>query len=183
MNLQERIKVVTQYGKNLLYYRPKYGWWRGGSIPIGPPAFAKVGLPPLPRNVHNIFCQGIPNLMLRKVGKAPPMRRDGAGGRGGIGAAIGFWYKGKFWEGVYFKAAQPYRYGMQLYEGDLLYRVYRNVVDQGHVAYVLEDGTNPTLLQSQPSKGSLEPGVHNNLKVYNQRYYYHYVVRAKDWLM
>lgn len=178
-----KIETATQYGMNLLYYRPKYGWWRGGSIPEGPPAFAKIGPPPLPRYVKNIFCQGVPNLMLRKLGKAPPMREDGAGGRGGIGAAIGFWWKGKFYEGVYFKAAEKYWYGKQLYEGDLLYRVYRNVKDQGHVAYVLENGTNPKLLQSIPSKNSLEPGVTDHLKVYQQRKYYHYVVRAKDWLM
>lgn len=183
MKLANRVNTATKYGKNLLYFRPKYGWWRGGNIPSGPPAYAGLGDPPLPRTVQNIFCQGIPNLMLRRVGKNPPMRRDGAGGRGGIGAAIGFWWKGDFYEGVYFRAAIEYKYGMMLHEGDLLYRVYRNLKDQGHVAYVLEDGTNPTLLQSQPSKGSLEPGVHTDKRVYNQRRYYHYVVRAKDWLM
>lgn len=50
----------------------EYGWWTGGEIPAGAPAWASNEAAPDKAAVTSAFCAAIPNLMLRVVGGAIP---------------------------------------------------------------------------------------------------------------
>jgi hypothetical protein len=59
---------------NPLVGKMPYGLWTGGIVPSGSPAWA-TNAPPPSRcylALHRIFCAGVPNLMLRFVGKRVP---------------------------------------------------------------------------------------------------------------
>lgn len=144
-----------------------YGWWRGGAIPAGAPAYAALGTPPDPATVraNGVFCAGVCNLMRRSVGLAPPIRKDGSGGRGGTGAYIGFWWKGEWYPGVFFDVAEPILDRKAYPEGTLLARVYRSVEDQGHVQVLIGGGR---ILEST-SKGypSGKPGCISSNTIQN----------------
>ena len=140
----EPIERALQYVEQL--ESTHYGWWTGGPIPAGPPAWALDALPPAVSDVRNssCFCAGIPNLMLRVVGGSIPCldlpTPDPECGQccGGTGAA------GRNFSSV----ATPFDLDTNYSRGTLLGRPYRSVHDQGHVAILLGSGRTGKLLQS-----------------------------------
>ena len=119
-----------------------YGWWTGGKIPAGPPAWAQDGPPPAAATVRDTscFCAGIPNLMRRVVGL--PIPCEGSRYCGGTGAyGMNFSTYPKF----NLQAASSYP------EGTLLGIKYKSVADQGHVAVLLK---GMVVLQSFAQAGS-----------------------------
>lgn len=145
--LEEKIEKAIRYGMSIK--GAPYGWWRGGQIPVGPPAYSYDGPPPDPAKVRRegVFCAGLTNLMMRAVGRTPP-QAIGNAGAGGTGA---WWLR-------YGERMEPYRHGVKLPRGTVLFRRYRNIQDQGHIGVVLGNGY---VLHSYPAGGypNTHPGV------------------------
>jgi len=172
-----------------------YGWWTGGAIPLGAPAYAAQGPPPPLATVRagGIFCAGLPNLMLRYVGGAVPCLAlrtpDPQCGQccGGTGA----------W-GRNFSASVVQRFdldGGNYSRGTLVGRRYAGVHDQGHVAVLLGDGADAPLLQSYSDCATeaqgctlVTPGVTVNWtlrEAVQQQFFAHfqYAIAPEDWLL
>ena len=184
----EPIERALQYVKQL--EGTHYGWWTGGPIPAGPPAWALDALPPAVSDVRNssCFCAGIPNLMLRVVGGSIPCldlpTPDPECGQccGGTGAY------GRNFSSV----ATPFDLDTNYSRGTLLGRPYRSVHDQGHLAILLGSGRTGKLLQSY-SDCPVEPcpivvpGVTSRLTL-EQAYHKHsfcrftYAVAPEKWI-
>jgi hypothetical protein len=150
------------------YLRPAIGkaqyWvWTNGIIPDGPGAFAYNGPPPPIKRVINggIFCAGVPNLILRHVGKRVPYRLNNRSPLydGGIAA----YFDGVLGDGYFHDFDRPFniaaakRMANRSNCGVLIGRPYSGAAlpDQGHVAVVLPahtDGNN-YVLQSNGGDG------------------------------
>eukprot|EP01012_Entosiphon_sulcatum_P008882 TRINITY_DN1488_c0_g1_i1.p1 TRINITY_DN1488_c0_g1~~TRINITY_DN1488_c0_g1_i1.p1 ORF type:complete len:205 (-),score=3.92 TRINITY_DN1488_c0_g1_i1:51-629(-) len=159
-------ETAIAYGLQLI--GAPYGWWTGGPIPTGPPAWAQSGVPPTPAYVkaRSTFCAGVTNLMLRSVGKKIP----GAGGTGAYGS-------------VYASVAEKYNSTKVYPRGTLLGRYYKSVSDQGHVAVLLQSSLQGLILQSTASKYlGTTPGVTNKTKVSSRATYFQYAVLPQKWL-
>ena len=167
-----------------------YGWWTGGAIPPGAPAWAENAPPPPVGDVTNTscFCAGVPNLMLRAVGAPVPCldlaTPDPECGQccGGTGA-----YAANF-----SAVATPFHPDRAYPRGTLLGRPYRSVSDQGHVAVLLGEGRTAPLLQSY-SDCAVEPcpittpGVTSNLTLEEavrtlSFCQFTYAVAPEDWI-
>jgi hypothetical protein len=151
-----------------------YGLWTGGCVPSGPPAWA-INRPPPPRSYlrgKRIFCAGVPNLMLRFIGKRVPTYGNDCYD----GGMVAYW---SYFEGFH----QPFDlHAVQ--RGDLLLRRFRNVEDQGHVAVALGDGADALLLQSYWSHGDGLPGLNKLITVRTSHAVVHYerIVRVNNWI-
>ena len=160
---------------NPLVGKMPYGLWTGGIVPPGSPAWA-INLPPPPRSYlrgKRIFCAGVPNLMLRYVGKRVPTY----GNPYFDGGMVAYWsYFDGFHQSFDLHAVK---------RGDLLLRRYRGQGrDQGHVAVVLGDGADALLLQSYWSHGDGLPGLNKQISVRTSHagYYYERIVRVNNWI-
>jgi len=173
----------------------KYGWWTGGVIPAGPPAWAENSAAPSKAVVmgSSCFCAGIPNLMLRVVGGIIPClhlaKPDPQCGQccGGTGAY------GKNFTSV----AEHFNINKKYSRGTLLGRPYSSVHDQGHVAVLLGEGKDGKLLQSYVQPGpdcpsepckKVIPGVSANLtleEAYQSLSFcnFTYAIAPEDWLV
>ena len=138
----------------------KYGWWTGGPIPAGAPAWAADGPPPPLGAIKDssCFCAGIPNLMLRHAGLPVPCETDEyCGGTGAYG--LNFSAVAQEFD---MEAADSYP------RGTLLGMKYHSVARQGHVVVMLGQGKTAKLLQSTANSGPggsdpTHPGVHANV--------------------
>ena len=159
---------------NPLVGRMPYGLWTGGCVPSGPPAWG-ISRPPPSRSYlrgKRIFCAGVPNLMLRFVGKRVPTYGNDCYD----GGMVAYW---SYFEGFH----QPFELHA-VKRGDLLLRRYRNVEDQGHVAVALGDGAAALLLQSYWSHGDGLPGLNKLITVRTSHAVVHYerIVRVNNWI-
>jgi hypothetical protein len=159
---------------NPLVGKMPYGLWTGGPVPSGSPAWA-INAPPPSRSYlarNRIFCAGVPNLMLRFVGKRVPTY----GNPYYDGGMVAYW---SYFDGFH----QPFDLHA-VRRGDLLLRRYRNVEDQGHVAVALGDGADALLLQSYWSHGDGLPGLNKLITVRTSHagYYYERIVRVNNWI-
>jgi hypothetical protein len=173
----------------------KYGWWTGGIIPKGAPAWAENAKPPSASAIESssCFCAGIPNLMLRVVGGNIPCLNlrtpDPECGQccGGTGAY------GRNFSAV----AENFNINKKYPRGTLLGRPYSGIHDQGHVAVLLGEGRNAQLLQSYVQPGpdcpsepckKVIPGVSANLtleQAYNSLSFckFTYAIEPEHWLI
>jgi hypothetical protein len=151
-----------------------YGLWTDGCVPSGPPAWA-INLPPPPQSYlrgKRIFCAGVPNLMLRFVGKRVPTYGNDCYD----GGMVAYWsYFDSYHEPFNLDAVR---------RGDLLLRCYSNVEEQGHVAVSLGDGADALLLQSYWSHGDGLPGLNKLITVRTSHAVVHYqrLVRVNNWI-
>lgn len=159
---------------NPLVGKMPYGLWTGGCVPSGPPAWA-TNAPAPPRSYlrgKRIFCAGVPNLMLRFVGKRVPTYGNDCYD----GGMVAYWsYFDGFHQSFDLQAVR---------RGDLILRRYRNVEDQGHVAVALGDGGDAHLLQSYWSHGDGLPGLNKLISVSTSHSVVHYerIVRVNNWI-
>jgi hypothetical protein len=160
---------------NPLVGRMPYGLWTGGCVPSGPPAWA-ISRPPPPRSYlrgKRIFCAGVPNLMLRFVGKRVPTYGNDCYD----GGMVAYW---SYFDGYH------ERFNLDaVRRGDLILRQYRNSDrDQGHVAVALGNGADALLLQSYWSHGDGLPGLNKLITVRTSHagYYYERIVRVNNWI-
>ena len=169
----------------------RYGWWTGGVIPAGAPAWALDAPPPPASEITNssCFCAGIPNLMLRAVGRSIPCLNlptpDPECGQccGGTGAY------GRNFSSV----ATPFDLDANYSRGTLLGRPYRSVHDQGHVTVLLGNGRTAQLLQSYSSCAVepcpiVTPGVTSKLtleQAYSQLSFcrFTYAIAPEHWMV
>jgi hypothetical protein len=122
---------------------------------------------------HKVFCAGVTNLMLRKVGKRVPTR----GNTFFDGGTVAYW---SYFEGFH----RPFSLN-DVRRGDLLLRRFRNsCVDQGHVAVSLGNGPDAPLLQSFHSNGRGFPGLHKGVSGRSSHAVIHYerLVRVQNWI-
>jgi hypothetical protein len=159
---------------NALVGKMPYGLWTGGCVPPGSPAWA-INCPPPPRSylaLHRIFCAGVPNLMLRFVGKKVPT----FGNDCYDGGTRAYW---SYFDGVH----QSFNV-QAVRRGDLLLRHYSNAQNQGHVAVALGDGADALLLQSYWSHGDGLPGLNKLISVSTSHAVEHYerIVRVNNWI-
>jgi hypothetical protein len=160
---------------NPLVGKMPYGFWHHGGVPSGSPAWAINRRPPshglLAR--HKVFCAGVTNLMLRKVGKRVPTR----GNAFFDGGTVAYW---SYFDGFH----RPFSLN-DVRRGDLLLRRFRNNShDQGHVAVSLGNGPDAPLLRSFHSNGRGFPGLHKGVSVRSSHGVIHYerLVRAHNWI-
>lgn len=166
-----------------------YGWWTGGAIPAGAPAWANNAPAPAQSIISSAFCAAIPNLMLRVVGgtipclhlaKPDPQCGQCCGGTGAYGRNFSH-------------VATPFDITRNYSKGTLVGRRYSGVHDQGHVAVLLGEGRASRLLQSY-SDCKVEPcpivtpGVNANLTLeaaYSSLFFanFTYAVAPEDWLV
>ena len=73
----ETVSKAIDYG--LSVSGAPYVWWTEGEVPAGSPAWAENAPPPPPEEViaQGCFCAGVPNLLLRAVGKEIPGYQEG----------------------------------------------------------------------------------------------------------
>jgi hypothetical protein len=151
-----------------------YVWWANEqqNLGEGPPAWAVDRTAPDPLTVRQrgLFCMAVMNLMLRKLGKPVPKNAPYDGGTGAYRLVYGSKMR-------LFALSEVER-------GDLLFRPYRSVQDQGHGAVAL-GGPDEKVLQSfATSFGTTYPGC-NTTYTARQSHdggYYRYLLKAKDWL-
>jgi predicted chitinase len=168
------VSKAIDYGLSIV--GAPYVWWLDGPVPSGSPAWAVNEAPPPPEKVvaEGCFCAGVPNLMLRAVGKSIPTLGDELYDGGCL--AYGEYYS---------DVAEPFEIDEDYPEGTLIGRYFtweRSAKgDQGHVAVVLEDGY---LLQSYDGDGNGYPGVNTDAHISDSHagYFYEYAVRPWNWL-
>ena len=154
-----------------------YGWWLSGDVPAGQPAYGENTPPPSVDYLRSrtIFCIGPINLIRRKVGKIVPTAGD-ARYDGGTVACWAYWHN-------YMK---PWKNSRNLPHGTLIFRKFRNSVDQGHGAIVLG---NYKVLQSYDGGEFFEGGtngpglnIRSNVDASHGGSYYEYAVMPGDWI-
>ncbi len=170
-------RQTIEYG--LSFVGAPYVWWMDGPVPDRGPAWAENGPPPSPEEViyEGCFCAGVPNLLLRFVGREIPTLGDELYDGGCF--AYGQYYD-------YYGVAEPFDLNQDYPEGTLIGRYLdwgrlEADNDQGHVAVVLEGGY---LLQSYDGDGNGYPGVNADAHITDSHagYYYEYAVRPENWL-
>lgn len=175
-------KEGTNFYKALTYLQPavghaRYIWWTSGAVPEGPPAYAANKPAPDIETVEKggIFCAGVPNLMLRRVGK----RVATYGNHNFDGGTLAYQ--------EYFRGfSEPFDLDRALHvaanerSGVLIGRPFRSSLDQGHVAVVLPSGY---LLQSYDEANG-NPGLNWNIPTaVSVRYWTPtYMVRPENWI-
>ncbi len=173
------LDTALEYAEQVL--GTPYGWWSDGDVPEGPPAWAVNEHSPDPQVVLNstCFCAGVPNLMLRSVGKIVPISFPGGERWDGGRLAYGDYY----WNySEWFDIQKALRGDYP--RGTLIGRYFtweRNSWgDRGHVAVLLEDGW---VLQSFDGGGGW-PGVNWDwhIKDSHAGWYYEYAVLPWNWI-
>jgi hypothetical protein len=160
---------------NPLVGKMPYGFWHAGEVPSGSPAWALNRRPPTQGLLarHKVFCAGVTNLMLRRVGKRVPTR----GNAFFDGGTVAYW---SYFDGFH----RPFSL-KEVRRGDLLLRRFRNnSVDQGHVAVSLGNGPDAPLLQLFHSNGRGLPGLNKGVSVRSSHAVIHYerLVRVQNWI-
>ena len=155
-----------------------YGWWGGNDIEPGPPMWSKNEKLPDLRTITSCNCAGLVNLLLRKIGK--PIPHSPCCGVGGTGAYVSY-YRDTLC------VALPFDIRVNYPTGTLLLRDFRDRVDQGHVAVLLDcKGPKSRVLQSfAHSSRTTSPGINSSYTLAESHagYYYEYAVPPTDWLV
>ena len=168
--------------KGLAYVRQivgaPYGWWRSGPVSDNAPAWAKNDTPPDPAEVRrtSCMCSGVPNLMLREVGKKIP--DSGAGP---------FWDGGAYAYGVVYDKpgiSEPFDPAkIDTYPpGCLVGAHFINTKNQGDVCVTL--GGGKAIASNATANGTTKPGVTTrmSLRELHRIFKYTYIVRPDKWI-
>lgn len=154
-----------------------YGWWTSGPVPEGPPAYGKNEPPPEASSLvgKTVFCAGVPNLMLRRVGKRIPFRPS-------LPVPLRYEYDGGTWAySEYFNGyKESFNAGKDYPHGTLVGIPFSNNGHQGHVGIVLG---NAHVLQSYDAGGG-HPGL-NSMQWLAQAHAmvgFHYAVMPWNWI-
>ena len=182
-------KPGTRFYDALRYIEPAigrmpYGWWTSGAVPDGAPAYAINAPAPPIRELfgRTIFCAGVPNLMLRRVGKRIPTRGN-ASFDGGVGA---YFWSSLYGPGYFTGYDEPFdlekakRWARESRSGVLIGRFYRGSRDQGHVAVLLPSGY---VLQSYDG-GNGRPGLNwqHTVEASHAGWYYETMCHSSQWI-
>lgn len=174
--------------------KARYGWWTSGHVPAKAPAWADNAPPPPIQDViaTSIFCMGVPNLMLRVLGKEIPHLGDlnYDGGTVAYFGATGDDPNIPKRDG-YFKikgVERPFDLKVaKANPGTLIGRKYRtpsNTQDsrkgQGHGAVTLDNGR---LVQSFDTGGG-KPGLNAGATIEDSHagWFYEVMILPEDWL-
>jgi hypothetical protein len=122
-----------------------YGWWTSGAVPAGQPAYGENKKLPGRDTLRKrtVFCAGVPNLLLRSVGKRVPT----AGNPNYDGGTYAY--------GVYYRRYSISYSFSRIQPGDLLLDFFQGSGHQGHVAVVLD---GKIILQSYDGNQYMEGG-------------------------
>ena len=150
-----------------------YCWWSGyGWLDNTSPSWSGTG--PLPDTnkifEHGVFCAGLVNLMLRKVGLTPPLNPPFNGGTDAYGK-------------VYYDKLIEFDI-LKVRRGDAVFRPYLDIRDQGHIGIALGDADDKLLQCFAWNECSTEPGVNCNYTVresHNNGYYQFIIPREYLW--
>lgn len=161
------IEKTIHFSKRLI--GSKYVWWLDGPLSDGPPNWSSNSKVPPIEVVKRLGtnCTGLTNLMLRFSLKNIPSHPENSDWDGGIEAYY-FTYFDKF---VKFSDSISWP------KGTLLFRRYRNLKDQGHVAVVIE---NNKLIQSYHPVG-----VDDSVDISDSHfgYYYELALLPENWII
>ena len=181
----------TKFYERLQYIKPaigrtRYVFWQGGDVPARGPAWA-INLP-VPRIdeviSEGIFCAGVSNLFLRKVGKRVPIRNGFEQFDGGIAAYFGDNIYGPgYFEGYMepFDLQKAKRWAEETRSGVLLGRKFvwnsiSQVASEGHAAILLPSGY---VLQAYPAKGL---NWEHTIEESHDGGYYQVMVHPSNWI-
>lgn len=164
--------------------RTDYRWWTSGIVPDGPPAYA-VSLPAPDIDYvirEGIFCAGVANIMLRRVGKRIPTRGD----HRFDGGTVAYWGNSTFGPGYFTGHDEPFilekakRWARETQSGVLLGRRYRDANhDQGHVAILLPSGY---VLQAFPNNWGPDLNWDYTIEQSHAGWYYERMAHPRQWI-
>lgn len=156
----------------------EYGWWLSGPVPSKAPAWAENGPPPNPAEVKgtSCFCAGIPNLMLRAVGKSIPDSGAGPDWDGGTYAYGAVYDHPGIAEPFDVSKAEEYP------PGCLVGAHYYGPKKQGDVC--VTTGNGKTIASNATANGTTRPGVtaSMSLRELHRIFGYTYIVRPGRWI-
>jgi hypothetical protein len=163
--------IAINYG--LSFIGTPYTTWCEGPLDDKSPAWAGIG--PLPDSqleevkTTGMFCAGLINLMLRHIGGVVPTNYPWNGGT----EAYYIMYKDKL---IPFSIFDVRR-------GDILFRPYYNVTDQGHIAVALGGINDPVLQSFSWGNNNNLPGVNIDftLKESHSDGYYMFIIKREDF--
>lgn len=141
-----------------------YGKWQGGVIRDGSPMWASNDKLPILSSINNVSCAGLLNLIFRYLNIRLPYSKEG-----GIGGTLAY---GQY----YSKVSIPFSIddARNYPNGTLIGRYYRDIVDQGHVAIII----NGYVLQSFDPDGV---NMSYTIEESHAGYYYEYAVLTQYW--
>ena len=156
---------IRSLADKLIAMRIPYAYWTGGATQLREPMWAENA--PFPDTILAANCAGLLNLILRYLGKSLPESSPNDEYRGGTAAYYNY----------YSSVRRDFDVNTEYPDGTLVGRNYRNTIDQGHVAIIL-DGK---VFQSTPGYGV------NALFTLEESHVafegYEYCVYPEDWLL
>lgn len=148
-----------------------YCFWVNGDLSDSAPSWNGCSPPPPYCDIfkNGLFCTGLVNLMLRYLGINVPQNPPWSGG------TESYW--------ITFKEKMiPFDISL-VRRGDAVYRPYFNVLDQGHIAIAIGNGSDSTLLQCFAwNNNTTLPGVNDNftLEESHSGWYYTHIIKRED---
>lgn len=185
------IKEGTNLYEGFRYIEPaigrtRYEYWKTNIVPTRGPTWAiNQPVPPIEEVIaEGIFCAGVPNLFLRKVGKRVPIRDDYTQFDGGTATYFGDNLFGPGYFAGYmesFNLQTAKRWAEETRSGVLVGRRFvwtsgGQVASEGHVGIVLPSGY---VLQAYPGAG-LNWDV--TIEDSHDGFYYEVMVHPENWI-
>lgn len=161
------MEEAITYGLTLI--GAPYHWWtsRDQYLGEGAPAWASDNLPPESNKVitDGLFCAGLINLMRRRIGLCIPQNPPFNGGI----CAYSYYFD---------KVIIPFSLE-EIERGDILFRKYTDVADQGHIAVALGGQHDPVLQCFSNGIFDTKPGVNIMYSAIESHagYYYQYIIK------
>lgn len=169
----DKTNQALGYGLELLKNHPTYKWWHDGDDCRKPGFWGAASVAPPTNTVRDMFCAGLINLMLRRIGKNPP--KNGGIYDGGTRAYM-LGYRDVM---VPFKLDECRR-------GDVAFRDFQTggYSDQGHIGVCLGGADDPILQSFSNGYPGVEPGLNKDwtAKQSHDGWYYTYrIPREAIW--
>jgi cell wall-associated NlpC family hydrolase len=163
------IDKVIEFAKTLLDI--PYIWWTGNETEEDDMFYCN-SIPSIDTmKIKGINCAGFINLLMLFSGKTIPQSKEPDIPRGGTG----FWFIEFTYTNVLYKKDHTKIYP----NGTLLFRSYKNIEDQGHLAVVI--GENK-IIHSYAEEELGKVGITDMVNSYAPLDYYEYIVYPTDWL-
>ncbi len=148
---ESSMQKAISYALELEKYKPVYKWWHEGDDCRKPGFWGAAGPAPPANTVKAMFCAGLINLMLRRIGNSPP-KNGGIYDGGTRSYMLG-----------YRNVMKPFKLS-ECRRGDVAFRDFQTggYSDQGHIGLCLGGADDPILQSFSNGYPSVEPGLNKD---------------------